>query len=155
MTKLKEKDIVKKIVDSWEEYFPDLSFVKTEFAFRDFRVDIFADFEVDREAFGLRPSDYRLKAPIFFEVKYNSEMRDLIYELQKQIRFRDFYTNIAGNLAIICVISDKFEDQTMIDFMIQNQIYMYQINIKDDDIDTLTLTEFNQDFSVELMEEIA
>lgn len=155
MAKLKEKDIVKKIVGSWENYFPDLSFVKTEFSFRDFRVDIFADFEVDREAFGLKPSEYKLRAPVFFEVKYSSEMRDLIYELQKQIRFRDFYTNIAGNLAIICVILDKFEDQTMIDFMIENQIYMYQINIEDDNIDTLTLTEVNKNFSIELMEEIA
>ena len=37
MAKLKEKDIVQKIVGSWENYFPDLSFVKTEFSFRDFR----------------------------------------------------------------------------------------------------------------------
>lgn len=155
MTKYKEKDIVTKIVSSWEEYFPDLSFVKTEFAFRDFRVDIFADFEVDRQAFNMQPSDCKLKAPVFFEVKWNSEMRDLIYELQKQIRFRNFYTNIAGNLAVICVISDKFEDQAMIDFMIENQIYMYRIDIENDDINTLTLTEFTQNFSIELMEEIA
>lgn len=155
MSKLKEKDIVNKIVGSWENYFPDLSFVKTEYSFRDFRVDIFADFEVDREAFNLSPSNYKLRAPVFFEVKYNSEMRDLIYELQKQIHFRDFYTNIAGNLAFICVISDKFDDQTMVDFMIQNQIYMYKIDIKDDNIDTLMLTEINQNFSIELMEDIA
>ena len=52
-TKLKEKDIVKKIVDSWEDYFPQLRFWRTEYSFRDFRVDIAADFEVDREAYGL------------------------------------------------------------------------------------------------------
>ena len=88
MTKIKEKDIVRKIVSSWDSYFPELNFRKTEFKFRNSRIDIFADFEVDREAFGLRSSPFKLMAPVFFEVKWNSEMRDLIYELQKQIEFR-------------------------------------------------------------------
>lgn len=148
-TKLKEKDIVKKIVECWEEYFPQLNFRKTEFSFRNFRVDIFADFEVDREAYGLNPSLFKLMAPVFFEVKYNSEMRDLIYELKKQLDFRNFYTDIAGNLAYICVISDRFEP-TMTKFMIDNNIPMYKINIIDDDIDTLTLEYYNPNLTIEI-----
>lgn len=147
MSKLKEKDIVKKIVDSWEDYFPELNFWKTEYAFRNFRVDIAADFEVDREAYGLKPSKFKLMAPVFFEVKYNSEMRDLIYELKKQLEFRNFYTDVAGNLAYICVISDKFEP-TMTKFMIENNIIMYQIHIIDDNIDTLTLTHYQPNLSI-------
>lgn len=142
MTKLKEKDIVNKIVSSWEDYFPELNFRKTEYVFKNSRIDIFADFEVDRELFELKPSPYKLMAPVFFEVKWQSEMRDLIYELQKQIEFRDFYTNVAGNLAVICVISDKFTDKTMVKYMIDNNVHMYIVTVIDDDIDTLTLTEY-------------
>lgn len=147
-TKLKEKDIVKKIVDSWEDYFPQLRFWRTEYSFRDFRVDIAADFEVDREAYGLKPSSFKHRAPVFFEVKYNSEMRDLIYELKKQLAFRNFYVDIAGHLAFICVISDKFEP-TMTKFMIENDIKMFKINIENDDIDSLTLTEYKPNLTIE------
>lgn len=148
MSKIKEKDIVKKIVDNWEDYFPTLRFWRTEYRFRNFRVDIAADFEVDRELYGLKPSPYVLRAPVFFETKYESEMRDLVFELEKQIQFRDFYTNVAGNLAYVCVISDRF-DPDMTKYMIDHDIKMFKINIVDDDIDTLTLTEYNPTLIIE------
>lgn len=119
---------------------------------RDFRVDIAATFKVkaeDRASYGLsKSSDFDLDVPVFFEVKFNSEMRDLIYELKKQLQFKNFYTDIAGNLAVICVISDNFDD-TMVQFMEENNIYMYKINIQDDDINTLTLEEYTTDLIIQ------
>ena len=75
-------------------------------------------------------------------------MRDLIYELKKQLAFRNFYVDIAGHLAFICVISDKFEP-TMTKFMIENDIKMFKINIENDDIDSLTLTEYKPNLTIE------
>lgn len=138
---LKEKDIVKQITKNWDNYFPELKFCKTEYKLKNFRVDILADFPANLKELGIREKDFYCKPAVFFEVKYNSNMRDLIFELQKQIQFRNWYINIAKSFCIICVLSDEFDDD-MVKFMQDNSIIMYKYMIKEKDIKTLTIEEF-------------
>lgn len=138
MTQIKEKDIVDRITKNFNSYFPKLKFHKKEFSLRNFRVDISSSLEVDLKNIHKKRDSYITKIPVFFEVKYNSDMRDLLFELEKQISFRDWYTKIAKCFCIICVISDKFEP-TMIQYMKENNIYMFKSTIKNDDITTLKI----------------
>lgn len=142
MTKLKEKDIVNYIKSNWDKYFLDLKFYKTEFSLRDFRVDIAAQLTANLKDLKIREEDYIYNVPVFFEVKYNSEMRDLMFELQKQIKFRNFYINNGKCFCMICVISDEFNHH-MVQFMENNNIEMFKINIEDDNLETMTITEYN------------
>lgn len=142
MTTLKEKDIVKEIIDHWGDYFPDLQFCKIEYSLRNFRVDMLASFDANLKDLGLRNEDYFCKPAVFIEVKYNSNMRDLIFELQKQIQFRDWYINIGKAFCVICVLSDDY-DIDMVKFMEDNSIVMYKYSIEDDDISTLFIEEYN------------
>lgn len=141
MSKLKEKNIVNHIVSNWNNFFPDIDFWKTEYSLRDFRVDIAATFEANLKDIGVRDTDYICRPTVFFEVKYNSTMRDLIFELQKQIAFRDWYIR-SGCFCMICVISDEF-NQHMVKFMEDNNIEMFKINISDDNLETMTIKEYN------------
>lgn len=142
MANLKEKDIVNHIVSNFDKYFPDIKFWRTEFSMRDFRVDIVANNLVDLKDLNIREESYICNTPVFFEVKYNSNMRDLLFELQKQINFRDWYINYGKCFCMICVISDEF-DHHMVRFMEQHNIPMFKINMKDEDLDTLTLSEYS------------
>lgn len=142
MTLYKEKDIVRYIENNWDKYFPELKFWKTEYSLRDFRIDISASFDANLKELGVRDDDCNANCPVFFEVKYNSEMRDLMFELQKQIKFRDFYINYGKAFCMICVISDKYDDH-MVKFMEDNNITMFKIDIIEDDIRTMTITEYN------------
>lgn len=141
MKELKEKDIVEYIVNNWDKFFEGTKFIKTEFTLRDFRVDIFASFPVDLKDLGLREKSYPVKASIFFEVKWKSTMRDLLFELKKQIAFRDWYINYGKAYCEICVISDEY-DKHMVDFMVENEITMFKIDIKDNDLSTMTISEY-------------
>ena len=139
---LKEKDIVKHIVDNWDNFFPDLRYCKTEHSLQNFRIDILADFEANLKDLGIREEDYFCRPSVFFEVKYNSNMRDLIYELQKQIQFRDWYIKYGKSFCMICVLSDDY-DSDMVKFMEDHSIVMYKYEIEDDDITTLSIKEYN------------
>lgn len=142
---LKEKDIVDHLCENWSDYFPELVGCKKEFAFRDSRVDILSACPVDLYEFGIREEDdiFRYtKAAVFVEVKYNSEMRDLLFELQKHIDFRNWYINLGKSYCYIVVISDKFEPN-MVKFMEENDIIMYKYSIKDDDLETFEIEEYS------------
>lgn len=150
MTMLKEKNIVNHIVSNWNKYFPDIDFWKTEFSLRNFRIDIAASMQLNLKDIGLRDEDYILeRAPIFFEVKYNSNMRDLMFELQKQISFRNWYSTYGKAFCMICVISDEF-DEDMVKFMIDNSINMFKIDITDDNLDEMTITEYRSFDDIEV-----
>ena len=68
-------------------------------------------------------------------------MRDLLYELKKQIAFRDWYINYGKAYCEICVISDEY-DPHMVDFMIEHEITMFKIDMKDNDLSTMTIFEY-------------
>lgn len=150
MSNLKEKDIVNHLTENWNNYFPELEGCKKEFTFRNSRVDIFSSLPTNLKDLGLREEDTFTKAAVFCEVKYNSDMRDLMFELQKHISFRDWYINYGKAFCMIMVISDEF-DYEMVKFMEYNNVIMYKINIKDDDLNTLSLEEYN--FKIKEIEE--
>lgn len=139
---LKEKDIVEQIINNWDTYFEGTKFCKTEFSLRDFRVDILASFPANLKDLGVRDEDYFTNPSIFFEVKWKSEMRDLLFELKKQIKFRDWYIEYGKAFCMICVISDEF-DSHMVEFMVENNITMFKINIENEDIETLSISEYD------------
>ena len=149
MTNLKEKDIIRYVVNNWDRFFPEIDFYKTEFSFRDFRVDIAAKLDMSFEDLGQPAKPWGLQAPIFFEVKYNSEMRDLLFELQKQISFRNWYINVAKSYCMVCVISDKF-DGHMVKYMMDNDIPMFKINIENDNLENMTIVEYKPNYRGEV-----
>lgn len=139
---LKEKDIVNYIVVNFDKFFPELKFNKTEYKLRDFRVDILASFYANLKDYNLRDKDYYCFPSVFIEVKHKSLMRDLLFEMNKQIEFRDWYINTAKALCIICVLSDDF-NKSMVDYMEKNNIMMFKYHYENDDITTLTIEEYN------------
>lgn len=144
---LKEKDIVKHLHENWNEYFPDLKGCKLEVTHRNSRVDILSSIPVDLHELGLREEDDTLRytnAAVFVEVKYNSNMRDLIFEVQKHIDFREWYIGVNKCFCMIMVISDDF-DSDMAQFMQENDILMYKFSMKNEDLSTFTIKEYNLD----------
>lgn len=131
--KIKEKDIIDHLIANWEEYFPHFDKRRRkEFTFRNSRVDILSSIT--------REEDNTKHDAIFMEVKYSGNDRDLLYELEKHIAFRDFYIK-AGGMVYIVVLSDNF-DKHMISYMEENYITMYLYKIEDNDLNTLTIEEY-------------
>lgn len=143
---LKEKDIVDHLCNNWTTYFPELIGCKKEYTLRDSRVDILSSYPIDLYEYGIRDENDKLRyinAAVFIEVKYNNNHRDLLYELQKHINFRDWYINMGKAYCFIVVISDNYDDN-MIDFMEDNDIIMYKYEIQDEDLNTFKIEEFNR-----------
>lgn len=150
---LKEKDIVDHLQLNWNKYFPELIGCKKEHVFRNSRVDLFSSCPVDLYELGIRKEDdmFRyINAAVFAEVKYNSNMRDLLFELQKHISFRDWYVNVGKAWCFIMVISDEF-DYEMVKFMEDNNIMMFKYSIENEDLSTFKIEEYNMN-KVELEE---
>ena len=142
---LKEKDIVDHLHLNWNKYFPELIGCKKEHVFRNSRVDLFSSCPVDLYELGIRSEDdmfRHINAAVFAEVKYNSNMRDLLYELQKHINFRNWYVNFGKAWCFIMVISDEF-DYEMVKFMEDNNIIMYKYSIEDEDLSTFKIEEYS------------
>lgn len=143
---LKEKDIVDHLCNNWATYFPELIGCKKEYTLRNSRIDILSSYPIDLYEYGIRDENDKLRyinAAAFIEVKYNNNHRDLLYELQKHINFRDWYINIGKAYCFIVVISDNYDDN-MIDFMEDNDIIMYKYEIQDEDLNTFKIEEFNK-----------
>ena len=107
---IKESDIVKHVTEHFNDYFPDFKFHKTEYSLRNFRVDILASFKTDLKDLGLRDESYICEPALFIEVKHNSEMRELLFELKKQLDFQKWYMNTAKAFCMIAVLSDDFDE---------------------------------------------
>lgn len=150
---LKEKDIAKHLKENWNAYFPELIGCKLEVPFRNSRVDILSSVPVDLFELGIRSETDQFRyinATVFVEIKYNSNMRDLLYELQKHISFRDWYVNVGKAWCFIMVISDEF-DYEMVKFMEDNNIMMYKYTLENEDLTTFKIEEYNMK-NVELEE---
>lgn len=138
---LKEKDIINHLYDNWHVYFPELIGCKKEYTFRNSRVDIFSSCPVDLYEFGIRDENDKFRyinASVFVEVKYNNNDRDLLFELQKHVNFRDWYIKYGKSFCYIVVISDNF-DKDMVKFMRENDIIMYQYSIENNDLSTFKI----------------
>lgn len=141
---LKEKDIVNHLYLNWNKYFPELIGCMKEYTFRNSRVDLFSSCPVDLYELGIREENDKFRyinASVFAEVKYNNNDRDLLFELQKHISFRDWYVKYGKAFCFIMVIADDF-DYEMVKFMEANDILMYKYTIENDDLDTLTIEEY-------------
>lgn len=142
---LKEKDIAKHLKENWNVYFPELIGCKLEVPIRNSRVDILSSVPVDLFELGIKSENDKFRfinAAVFVEIKYNSNMRDLLYELQKHISFRDWYVNVGKAWCFIMVISDEF-DYEMVKFMEDNNIMMYKYTFENDDLSTFRIEEYN------------
>jgi len=147
--KLLEKDIVNYIIRNWTSLFDNnIKLYRTEVKWlNDYRCDISAYVEMTLdEKYGYN-EPYKYNAPIFIEVKFNKNDRDLIYEIKKALTAvnrigldKPERLNVLRNPAYVGVISDDFSDEYIYNFLIENNIHLWQIDIKNNDINTLKLT---------------
>jgi hypothetical protein len=131
-----EKQVVDAIVENWDKFFGEekITFFRREKSpVTWWRADLWGVFDMKLK------DDRPYKASIFFEVKYKSPSRDLIYEIQKG---KDLLARI-DNPNYISVISDDFSDPTIVDYLKANDVHMWKIEIENDDIKTLTITYYN------------
>ena len=138
---LKERDIVNHLYDKWHEYFPELNGCKKEYVHRDSRVDILSSCPVDLYEFGIRSEDDNcryINAAVFVEVKYNNNDRDLLFELQKHVNFRDWYIKYGKSYCYIVVIADNY-DEYMLKYMKEHDILTYKYSLKDEDLSTFKI----------------
>lgn len=145
-----EKDIVDHLVKYWDGYFgynemlyseKPVKFHSTEYkATSNWRCDILAYIEIPN----YNNKDKIFKQPIYTEVKYNNNARDLINELTRGLE----YINTRGSDAFprsLCVIADNTLDKVTIDFIKNNNILFYQFSIKDNDFKTFKIWKVNED----------
>jgi hypothetical protein len=141
---LSEKQIVNHIVQNWDKFFAEenIKFQRIEWqALENYRADIMAYMDLDLKEIGWREKSVKYRATIILECKYQSESRDLIYELEKA-KYLQWYLKerlTESWPVFIGVISDDFSDKAIYDYLIENDIHMWKINIKDNDIETMTL----------------
>lgn len=145
---MKEIDIVQYLIKNWPKLFfkekmmyqdyPVEFYCKEYKATDNWRCDLLTFIRIDDQ---LHPGrKYRM--PIYTEVKFNNNGRDLLLELSKglqyvQTRGTEYYPRH------LCVIADDTLDQVTIDFIKNNGILFYQYSIKDDDITTFEIHKIN------------
>lgn len=132
MGELKEKDIVNHIIQNWDNLFEEeVKFCKKEATLlEDYRCDIVGYIQPKGT------TNYASRSNLLFECKYQSNSRDLIYELTKAISLRE---RIKGKETIISVISDNFDDPHIRKFILENDIHMWQIHMENEKLETLSL----------------
>lgn len=125
-----EKQIVDHIIKNWEKLFePGLHFFKREVEWLEgWKCDITAWFMMEYEG---EPH----KAAVFMEAKYDSPSRDLIYELCKALTF----VNRHKAPSFVAVISDDFSDPYIQNFIKENQIFMFQVIVENQDLETMKI----------------
>lgn len=139
MAKLKEKDVVDYIVRNWDTLFKDeeLFFYKTEYKVTDnWRADILAYVKLPSPD---NPK-YIYRAPVYIEVKFDHNYRDLIYELEKGLNYihrKDRDPNYPRYLAVIV---DDTIDATTLEYIKSNQIPCYMYTIENEDLTTLNIS---------------
>lgn len=132
--KLTEKQVVDYIIKNWDKLFDDIKFYKSEYYWLpEWRCDISAFIWMDLKEEGLTKDPYPYRAPIFIECKYNSDARDLIFELRKAL----YCAKKGAWPKYVGVFMDDYSDGHILDFLIENEIHMWKINIKNEDLSTL------------------
>lgn len=131
MSKLKEKDIVNYIINNWTKLFnEELFFYKKEQKIdRYWRCDIFA---YRKQVF----KDRVFKAPVYIEVKYNNNHRDLLYELSKGLNFLNQPTIKSVPRHLCVFIEEKSLDSVTQQFLEDKNITYYVYSLNNDDLDT-------------------
>ena len=144
MAKITEKDVVNYLIANWERLFnredmyvdgkPFFHHSKEYRVTPLWRCDMLNYIEMPH------PKDESLifKSPVYTEVKYNHNGRDLVYELQKGLNFvnRNCYKDFPRSIA---VIADDTLDATTLRYIKDNNILFYQYDFDSFDLDTLTI----------------
>lgn len=140
MAKLKEKDIVDHLIRNWDTYFKDdeLYFYKKEYT-------VIPDYwRADILAYVWAPHPYdperQYKVPIFIEVKYNNNYRDLIYELEKGLEFINRKSHNPDFPHYLVVIVDNTIDEVTLEYIKKNKIPVYMYTIEDEDLTTFKIS---------------
>lgn len=139
--KLKEKHIVDYLCKNWEKYFPEFIGYKKEFTIRNSRVDILSTCPTDLYKLGIRSEDDNcryINASVLIEVKYSNNQRDLLFELQKHIKFRDWLIEYGKSYCYIAIVLNEL-DNYIINFAKDNDILIYKYIIYDDDLSTFKI----------------
>lgn len=141
MGKLKEKDIVDYLIRNWDTYFKneELYFYKKEYSVTDYwRADMLC------YVWGPHPKapDRQYKIPIFVEVKYNNNYRDLIYELEKGLEFINRKNHNPDFPQYLAVIVDDQIDPVSLEYIKKNNIPIYMYTIEEEDLTTLKLSMY-------------
>lgn len=139
---LKEKDIVDYIIDNWDNYFKDINmFFQTKEwqPKQNYRADLLAYTNINLKEYGYSDKDEIYRASVIIECKFKSMQRDLIYELKKAIHIRDYIAKF-NRPVFIGVLSDSFLDEYIYDFILENNIICWKINIKNNDLTTLSIS---------------
>lgn len=138
MSTLKEKDVVDYIVRNWEVLFKaeELHFYKREMKITDsWRVDIMA--------YVLTPHpevpDKLHKTPVYIEVKFNHNDRDLIFELEKGLRYIHRSDRDPKYPRYLAVIVDDTIDSVSLEYIKKNNIPCYMYTIENDDLTTMKI----------------
>lgn len=139
MTKLKEKDIIDHLIRNWDTYFKneELYFHKKEYTVTDYwRADILA------YIWATHPyaPERQYRVPVFIEVKYNNNYRDLIYELEKGLEFVNRKSHNPDFPRYLAVIVDNTIDETSLEYIKKNKIPMYMYTIENEDLTTLSIS---------------
>jgi hypothetical protein len=143
--KLNEKQVVDYIIENWDRLFDDLKFYKREYYWlEDWRCDISAYVLMDLKDIGIKEESYIYRAPVFIECKYKSDARDLLLEMRKAMTF----VKRCKWPAYIGVFMDNYDDPHILDFLIENEIHMWKIDIKDDDLSTLKMVYYEPEGTV-------
>lgn len=142
MPKLKENDIVDYIIKNWDTLFKDeeLYFFRKEFKVTDtWRVDLLAYVLIPN------PDHPHLmhKAPVYIEVKFNHNDRDLIFELEKGLRYVHRSDRDPKYPRYLAVIADDSLDDISLEYIKKNNIPLYIYTLENDDLTTLKLSMYS------------
>lgn len=141
MAKLKEKDVVDYIVRNWDTLFKDeeLFFYKTEYKVTDYwRADILAYVKLPSPN---NPSAI-YRAPVYIEVKFDNNYRDLIYELEKGLKFIHHPSRDPNYPRYLAVIVDDTIDEVTLEYIRKNNIPCYMYTMENNDLTTLSISMY-------------
>lgn len=141
MGKLKEKDVVDYLIRNWDVLFggEELYFYKAEFRVTDnWRADVLA--YVNLPCPDNPNAIYR--APVYMEVKYNNNYRDLIYELEKGLNYINHPSKNPDYPRYLAVIVDDTIDSTSLEYIKNNKIPCYMYTMQDEDLTTLSISMY-------------
>jgi hypothetical protein len=148
--KLLEKDIVDYVIEHWDEFFKEIDFFRREKTWLPgWRNDITATIWMDLKDYGFKEESYMYRAPIFIEAKFRSSSRDLIFELEKA-------KVLVGRLdwpSYIGVLSDDFSDPVILNYLIENKVLLWKMDITGDDLTTLKIN-FYEPHGSEVIEDV-
>lgn len=131
MPRLKEKDISDFLKDNWESFFKPgkCELYKTDKSFlKRWRPDFI----------GVNKDYFEGVTLVFIELKYNSNCRDLLYEVQRAIDVRN-----KGHNVIIAVLSDHYKDETIRNFLLENDVILLKYEFMDLDVDSFKIRQLN------------